>query len=207
MYNFASYEIANFAREEKERRSFLCKIFLSIQLRLTATIAHNLVERSRFNEWVNYNYVDEHYKSVDKDRSWFHRNVAWLFIWDTSLVLLHSYPRRHAILLRISGSFTYPRCHAILLRFCASEYERFLQANGRSEHHSILHFDVFKTAESLAQSTVRVDYDRNRYLDCIIRNEGSRLQNIFRISWTPWKMIGTTRSRIRTSAWWQAKLI
>jgi len=91
-------------------------------------------------------YVDEHYKSVAKDRSWFHRYVARLLIRDASLALLHGYPPRHAIL-------------SILLRFCASEYERFLQANGRSERHSRLHSDVFKAAESLAQSTVRATID------------------------------------------------
>lgn len=111
-------------------------------MRLRATRAHNSAEEPRFDKCVNRDYVDEYYKFVAKDRSWFHRHVAWFLIRDASLALLHGYPCRHAVL-------------SILVRFRASGHERFFQTDGRSERHSRLHSDVFEAAESLVQSTVR----------------------------------------------------
>lgn len=138
-------EIVGKALKKTSLFSLPREAFLPIQLRLRATTAHNSAEGSLnacFDKCVNHNYVDEHHKSAAKDRSWFHRHVARLFIWNAPLALLHGYYRRHAVL-------------TILLRFRASGHERFFQADGRSERHSRLHSDVFEAAEPLAQSTVR----------------------------------------------------
>lgn len=123
--------------KKKTLRSFLCHVrFFSDSIEIKSD------KSAQFDKCVNRNYVDEHYKSVAKDRSWFHRLVAWLLIRDASLALLHGYSCRHAVL-------------SILVRSRASGHERFFQTDGWSERHSRLHSDVFEAAEPLVQSTVR----------------------------------------------------
>lgn len=113
---------------------------------------------------VSHN-VDEYHKPLAENRSRIDRHVAWIFVRDGSLALLHGYPRHHAV-------------SSVLLRLRAPGLER-SQADGWSERHSGLHADVSETAEPLAQSSVR--YTRLEAATVFHLNAiGDELQNIFR---------------------------